>query len=77
MLSEDARTKRVARCNLIISLKNEAAGRIRFFSDKKMFTVDANINRSNDQWFAHNSEDVPVVSRLKFQAVFRRKCSAE
>ena len=50
MLSEAARTNRVARCNLLLcSLKNEASGRIRFFSDEKIFTVDAKINRRNDR----------------------------
>ncbi|EZA55143.1 hypothetical protein X777_05320 [Ooceraea biroi] len=38
MLSEAAKMKRVARSNLLLSsLKNEAAGRIRFFSNEKLF----------------------------------------
>ena len=69
MLSEDAKMKRVARCNLLLcSLKNEAAGRLKFFSDEKIFTVDAKVNRRNDRWLAHDSEDVPVVARTKFPA---------
>lgn len=69
MLSEAARTKRVERCNLLLcSLRNKAAGRIRFFSDEKIFTVDAKINRRNDRWLARDPEDVPVVSRTKFPA---------
>jgi len=44
-LSEAARTSRVARCNLLLcSLKNVASGRIKFFSDEKIFIVDAKIN---------------------------------
>ncbi|CAK9808590.1 Transposable element Tcb1 transposase [Anthophora quadrimaculata] len=50
------------------SLKHEAAGRIRFFSDEKIFTVDAKVNRRNDRWLAHNLEDVPVVGKTKFPA---------
>lgn len=47
-------------------MKNEAAGRIRFFSDEKIFTVDAKINRRNDRWLAHDPEN--VVSKIKFPA---------
>lgn len=69
MLSEAAKVKRVARCNLLLcSLKHEAAGRLRFFSDEKIFTVDAKVNRRNDRWLAHDPEDVPVVARTKFPA---------
>jgi len=69
MLSEAARTQRIARCNLLLSsLKNEAAGRVRFFSDEKIFTVDAKVNRRNDRWLAHDPEDVPIVARTKFPA---------
>jgi len=69
MLSEAARTKRVELCNLLLcSLRNNAAGRLRFFSDEKIFTVDAKINRRNDRWLAHDPEDVPIVSRTKFPA---------
>lgn len=69
MLSEVAKLKRLARCNLLLcSLKHEASGRIRFFSDEKIFTVDAKVNRRNDRWLAHNPEDVPVVGKTKFPA---------
>ncbi|XP_019886946.2 uncharacterized protein LOC109610920 [Ooceraea biroi] len=69
MLSEAAKLKRFARCNLLLcSLKHEAAGRIRFFSDEKIFTVDAKVNRRNDRWLAHNPEDIPVVGKTKFPA---------
>jgi len=38
------------------------------FSDEKIFTVDAKINRKKDWWFAYNPEDVPVIVRTKFPA---------
>ncbi|KYM94327.1 hypothetical protein ALC62_15046, partial [Cyphomyrmex costatus] len=67
MLSETVRTRRVARYNLLLcSLKNEASGRIRSFSNENIFTVDAKINRRNDRWLAYYPEDVPVVARTKF-----------
>jgi len=47
-------------------LKNEASGRIRFFSDEKIFSVGAKINRKNDRWFAYNPEDAPIVAKTKF-----------
>ena len=69
MLSKAAKLKRLARCNLLLcSLKHEAAGRIRFFSDEKIFTVDAKVNLRNDRLLAHNPEDVPVVGKTKFPA---------
>lgn len=69
MLSKAARTKRVERCNLLLCcLRNKAAGRLRFFSDEKIFTVDAKIKRKNDRWLAEDPEDVPIVSRTKFPA---------
>jgi len=43
ILSEAAKTSRVFCCNLLLcSLKNEASGQIRFFSEK-MFTVEKSI----------------------------------
>ena len=69
MLSNAAKLKRLARCNLLLcSLKHEAASRIRFFSDEKIFTVDAKVNLRNDRLLAHNPEDVPVVGKTKFPA---------
>jgi len=75
MLSEAARTNRIARCNLLLcSLKNEASERIRFFSDEKIFTVDAKINRRNDQWLAYNSEDSLLLLERNFQCSRARCC---
>lgn len=69
MLSESAKMNRVARCNLFLcSLKNKAAERIKFFSDEKIFSVDAKANRRNDRWLAHDPEDVPIIARTKFPA---------
>lgn len=53
---------------LLCSLKHEAASRIRFSFDEKIFTVDAKVNRRNDRWLAHNPEDVPVMDKTKFPA---------
>lgn len=64
MLSETAKAKKLARYNsLVCSLKYTAAGSMRFFSDEKIFTVDAKMNRRNDRRLVYNLEDVPVVVR--------------
>ncbi|KYM99956.1 hypothetical protein ALC62_09286, partial [Cyphomyrmex costatus] len=56
----------VARCNLLLCLlKDESAGRIKFFSDEKIFFVDAKANRRNDRWLAHDPEDVPIIARTE------------
>ncbi|KYM97904.1 hypothetical protein ALC62_11250 [Cyphomyrmex costatus] len=77
MLSEAARTRRVARCNLLLcSLKNEASGRIRFFSDEEIFTVDAKINRRNDRRLAymplHFFKKREIVTKEMYLHVFQQ-----
>lgn len=67
LLSDATRNKRLERCHILLSsLKHSAAGRLRFFSDEKIFTVDAKINRRNDRWLAHDPSDVPFVGKTKF-----------
>lgn len=69
LLTEPMKAKRLAKCNLLLStLKHEASGRLRFFSDEKIFTVDASFNRRNDRWLAQDPEDVPIVMTTKHPA---------
>ncbi|QQP50935.1 Transposable element tcb2 transposase [Caligus rogercresseyi] len=64
MLSDAMKKKRLERCELLItSLKHRAAGRIRFFSDEKIFCVDAKINRQNDRWIGSDPDEVPIIGR--------------
>lgn len=66
MLSPQLKERRLAKCHLLLtSLKHEAAGRLRFFSDEKIFTVDAKVNRRNDRWIALDPSEVPVVGKTK------------
>jgi hypothetical protein len=44
-------------------LKNFSAG---FFSNKKIFTVEASVNCRNKRGLAHDPDDVPVGSRIRF-----------
>ncbi|KAG8238066.1 hypothetical protein J437_LFUL016419 [Ladona fulva] len=49
-------------CSLLFySLKNEAAGCIRFSSNEKIFTVDSKMNCRNDSWLPQDNMDVPIV----------------
>jgi inhibitor of nuclear factor kappa-B kinase subunit alpha len=75
MLSAEMKNKRVARCAILLSsLKHEAAGHLKFFSDEKMFCVDAKVNRRNDRWIAMDPEDVPIIGRTKFPASVHVLC---
>ena len=61
LLSPQLKERRLAKSQLLLSsLKHEASGRLRFFSDEKIFTIDAKVNRRNDRWIASDPSDVPV-----------------
>lgn len=69
MLSEANKQSRVSRCQkLLSSLKKECAGAIRFFSDEKIFTVDAKFNRQNHRCHVHDKENCCIVRKTKFPA---------
>ena len=38
---------------------------IRFFSDKKLFTLDRSYNHQNDRWICKEPSEVPLVLRSK------------
>ncbi|QQP35057.1 Uncharacterized protein FKW44_023175 [Caligus rogercresseyi] len=59
-------------------MKHRAAGRIRFFSDEKIFCVDAKINRQNDRWIASDPEEVPIMEEPSSRPEFMswRSCLA-
>ena len=46
---------------MLSSKKHPAADRLRFFSDGKIFTVNAKVNRRNDRWIVSNPKDVPII----------------
>lgn len=69
MLSVANKTARIERCRkLIDSLKHDAAHRIRFFSDEKIFTVDQKFNRQNQRCYAVSPEKSCIVPKTKFPA---------
>ena len=53
---------------MLSSLTHEAAGRIRFFNDEKIFVVDSKINRRNDRWLCQDPKDVPIKMMTKHPA---------
>lgn len=66
MLSDNMKIKRLERSSLLLSsLKGKASGRIRLFSDEKIFCLDAKVNRQNDRWIVKDVKDVPVIGRTK------------
>ena len=65
MLLQPMKIKTLERCELLITLKPRAAGRI-YFSHEKIFCDDAKINCQNDRWIYKDPDDVPVIGIIKF-----------
>ncbi len=66
-LTDAMKAKRVAWCELLLSLpKHQAARRMCFFSDEKIFTVEQKVNRRNDRWLTTDLGEVPIVGKRKF-----------
>ena len=53
---------------LLGSLKREASGLVRVFSDEKIFTVDRKTNRRNTRYLCRFPDEVPVAMKTKFPA---------
>lgn len=72
MLSDEAKAKRLACCNLLLrSLKNEATDRLKFFSDDKIFAMDVEMNQRNHRWLVYDPKDIFVVNTMKFPTSVR------
>lgn len=66
-LTPDQIEKRRVRCRLLLNwIIHEGAGKIKFFSDEKIFSVERSVNRQNDRWLTRDPEDVPIVGRKKY-----------
>jgi len=53
---------------LLNNMKHETASYLHFFSDEKIFTVDAMANPRNTRWIANNISEVPAVMKTKYPA---------
>ena len=69
LLTETMKAKRVTTgTKLLSSLKHEATGRIKIFSDEKIFTVDSKTNRRNTRCLCQFPDEVPIAMKTKFPA---------
>lgn len=62
---------------LLLSFKNNAAGRFQFLSDKKIFPVDAKVSRKNEYFFVRKAEDGQIVVKIKSLDFSCPKCGIE
>ena len=53
---------------MLLSMKHEAASRIRFFSNEKIIAVDSMINWRNNRYLCQDLVDVPVKMMPKHPA---------
>ena len=66
LLTEEMKEKRLTiGKRLLSSLKHETKGKMKVFSDEKMFTVDWKPNRRNDRYICSDISEVPVAMRTK------------
>ena len=66
LLTQEMKEKRVTiGGRLLNSLKHDSRGKIRIFSDEKMFTTDWKPNRRNDRYICASIADVPVAMKSK------------
>ncbi len=66
-ITDAMKAKRVAQCELLLSsLKHQATGRMCFFTDEKIFTVEQKVNRRNNRWLTTDPGEVPIVGKRKF-----------
>lgn len=68
LLTDKMKATRVERSKKILSSLKHTGGFIQFFSDEKMFTVDASSNSRNDRWISASAGDVQPVMRTKHPA---------
>lgn len=60
LLTEAQQESRFSRSKVLLNnVKHAAAGRAILFSDEKIFTVNAILNRRNDRWIGGGPSDVP------------------
>lgn len=68
LLNAALKSKRLTRCKKVLHYLKTHAGTVTIFSDEKIFTVDAVVNRRNDRYLAKSIEDVKGTFRTKHPA---------
>ena len=68
LLTEAMKTRRLERCRKVRSFLKKSVRTVIIFSDEKIFTVDAVVNRRNDRYLAESLADVKGTYRTKHPA---------
>lgn len=68
ILTEKMKESRIIKGKRMLSNLKSNGGRIIFFSDEKMWTVDRKFNAQNDRWIVPEKADVPPVFTTKHPA---------
>ncbi|QQP34977.1 Transposable element tcb2 transposase [Caligus rogercresseyi] len=56
---------RVSKGKILINQMKSKSGFLRFFSDEKIFTIDASHNRRNDRWICLDADEVKPFMKTK------------
>ncbi|QQP31690.1 Transposable element tcb2 transposase [Caligus rogercresseyi] len=56
---------RVSKGKILINQMKSKSGFLRFFSDDKLFTIDASHNRRNDRWICLDADEVKPFMKTK------------
>lgn len=68
LLTDAMKTRRLERCKKVRSFIKKCRKSVIIFSDEKIFTVDAVVNRRNDRYLAKSKADVKGTYRTKHPA---------
>ncbi|QQP41915.1 Transposable element tcb2 transposase [Caligus rogercresseyi] len=65
LLTEQNIADRVSKGKILINQMKSKSGFLRFFSDEKIFTIDASHNRRNDRWICLDADEVKPFMKTK------------
>jgi len=68
LLTESLKSKRLVRCKKVMQYLRTRGSTVKVFSDEKIFTVDAVVNRRNDRFLAKSIEEVVGTFHTKHPA---------
>lgn len=68
LLTKSMQEKRLERCQKVLGFLKRNGSTVRVFSDEKIFTVDAVVNRRNDRYIAASRAEVKGIFRTKHPA---------
>ncbi|QQP37895.1 Putative transposable element [Caligus rogercresseyi] len=65
LLTVKMKARRFERCKKVLQYYKSSGGKVKIFSDKKIFTLDAVVNRRNDRYLAISIDQVEGQYRTK------------